>query len=126
MEKKDEQAGFHYTYSAQEQEELRKIRQKYMPQEEDKMAQLRRLDKSVTDKATAAALALGIVGALILGVGMCCVMVWQGIWFVPGIIIGAVGIAMAGAAYPVYGRVVKKQRERIAPEMLRLTDELMK
>jgi len=29
-------------------------------------------------------------------------------------------------AYPLYNRTLKKERERIAPEILRLTDELMK
>ncbi len=29
-------------------------------------------------------------------------------------------------AYPVYNRVLKKERARIAPEILRLTEELLK
>ena len=42
--------NFSYTYSAKEQEEIRKIREKYVPKEADKMEQLRRLDTSVTQK----------------------------------------------------------------------------
>lgn len=117
---------FHYTYSASRQEEVKLIREKYIPKETDKMEQLRRLDASTTKRSTIIALSIGIVGALILGIGMCCSMVWGESLFVPGIVIGLVGIALIVSAYPVYVRVTKKQREKIAPEIIRLTDELMK
>lgn len=125
MENQKESEGFSYTYSAKEQEELKRIRQKYLPRETDKMEQLRRLDRSVTRKASAVSIAVGIAGALILGVGMCCTMVWMEKWFIPGIVIGLFGIAVVSLAYPLYTRIVKKERERIAPEIIRLTDELL-
>ena len=53
-------------------------------------------------------------------------MVAGGIWFVPGILIGIIGMAVLGAAYPIYNHVLKKEREKAAPEIMRLTDELMK
>jgi hypothetical protein len=115
---------FRYTYSAKEQEEIEKIRQKYIPKEENKMEQLRKLDESVTKSGTIAALALGIVSALLLGIGMCCSLVWADRYFVPGIIIGLLGIAGAIAAYPLYNHITAKKREQIAPEILRLTEEL--
>lgn len=117
---------FSYTYSAKEQAEIQKIREKYVPKEADKIEQLRRLDKSVTDKSTAVSLAVGIVGALVLGFGMSCCMVWKDTLFVVGIIVGIIGIALVSAAYPVYNYVTKKEREKIAPEIIRLTDELIK
>ena len=43
---------FEYIYSAEQQEEIKNIRKKYMAPEEDKMDQLRKLDASVTMKAT--------------------------------------------------------------------------
>ena len=57
---------------------------------------------------------------------MCCAMVWQGIWFIPGIVIGLAGIVVVAMAYPIYQKILKKEREKIAPEIIRLTDELMK
>ena len=126
MEPHEEKQGFTYTYSAREQEEVRRIREKYSPRPEDKLEQLRRLDEGVTRKATVAALVLGVVGTLVLGLGMSCTLVWAETLFVPGIVIGVIGIAALCAAYPVYQHLVKKERERIAPEILRLTDELMK
>ena len=94
--------------------------------EENKMEQLRRLDAGVTEKATAVSIIVGIAGALIMGIGMCCAMVWQGIWFIPGIVIGLAGIVVVAMAYPIYQKILKKEREKIAPEIIRLTDELMK
>ena len=124
----EQREAFSYTYSAKEQEEIKKIREKYQKKnpEEDKMEQLRRLDQSVTQKGTMTALILGIVGTLLLGVGMCGCMVWAGIWFVPGIIVGVVGIALIAAAYPMFIRITRQERERIAPEIIRLTEELLK
>ena len=126
MENHQEKETFQFTYSAKEQEEIKNIRKKYMAPEEDKMEQLRRLDASVSQKGTAAALIVGIIGTLLLGIGMCCCMVWQRELFIPGVIIGVIGIAVLAAAYPLYNHVIQKERERIAPEIIRLTDELMK
>ena len=44
---------------------------------------------------------------------------------VVGIAVGIAGMVLVALAYPLYNRVLKKQRERIAPEILRLTDELL-
>lgn len=120
-----EKERFSYTYSAKEQEEVNRIRKKYVA-EDNKLEQLRRLDAGVTEKATAVSIIVGVVGALVLGVGMCCAMVWQGMWFIPGIVIGLVGMAVVAMAYPIYQKVLKKERKKIAPEIIRLTDELIK
>jgi len=131
-----EQSGFSYTYSAKEQEELKKIREKYTAptKVEDKMTRLRRLDASVTNTAQAVALAFGVIGALILGFGMSLCMTELGSFLlasrstvmVIGIIIGVVGGILASLAYPIYNAIVKAKRKKLAPEILRLTDELMK
>ena len=63
---------------------------------------------------------------MILGAGMSCCMVWTDALLIPGIVIGVIGMAVLAVAYPLYNRTLKKERERIAPEILRLTDELMK
>jgi hypothetical protein len=115
---------FHYTYSAKQQEEINKIRQKYIPKEENKMEQLRRLDESATRMGTMVALAVGIASALLLGVGMCCTMVWAESYFVLGIVIGVFGIAGVAMAFPLYSYITAKQREKIAPEIMRLSEEL--
>lgn len=57
---------------------------------------------------------------------MCCTMVWADRLFIPGIMIGIVGIVGMIATYPIFTRVTKKRREKLAPEIMRLSDELMK
>ena len=129
MENKEE--SFSYTYSAAQQQEVENIRKKYLPKEEDKMEQLRRLHSIPTQKAQAASLAVGIIGALIMGTGMSLAMtdigaVLGGFALVLGIVIGIVGMVLVALAYPLFNRVLKKEREKIAPEILRLSDELLK
>ena len=131
-----EQSGFTYTYSAREQAELRRIREKYTAPTEayDKMARLRRLDASVTSTAQAVALVFGVVGTLMLGFGMSLIMtelseilgVTGNTAMAIGIVIGVFGGVLAGLAYPIYNAIVKAKRKKLAPEIIRLTDELMK
>ena len=61
---------FNYTYSAKQQREIAKIREKYLPREENKLDALRRLDKKASRKGTVVSLILGVIGCLVMGVGM--------------------------------------------------------
>lgn len=124
----NEKKKYSYSYSAQENKEIKRIREKYTePSErETKLEQLRRLDESVNKSAMAVALTVGILGALILGFGMSCVMVWADKMFVPGIIFGILGIVISVLAYPIYKIKAEKKRKEIAPLILKLTDELIK
>ena len=136
MENNNENNGFQYTYSAKEQAELKRIRDKYTaPTEvEDKMARLRRLDASVNNTAQAVALVFGVIGTLILGCGMSLCMTEIGeilgisgdMAMIIGIPVGIVGGVLASLAYPIYNAIVKAKRKKLAPEIIRLTDELMK
>ncbi|MBQ7294175.1 MAG: hypothetical protein IJW79_10610 [Clostridia bacterium] len=136
MQNSNEQNRFSYTYSAKEQAELKKIREKYAPQseEEDKMARLRRLDASVARTAQSVALVFGVLGTLILGSGMSLCMtdlfaafgIGKNTAFVVGIAVGVVGGILASLAYPIYNAIVRHKRKKLAPEILRLADELMK
>ena len=127
---------FSYTYSAGEQAEVRRIREKYAPtaRPEDKLARLRRLDAGVTQAAQAVALVFGVLGALILGFGMSLCMTDLGallglsarVSMVLGIAVGIAGGILAGLAYPMYNVVLENRRKRLAPEIISLTDELMK
>lgn len=120
----DNNESFEFTYSAPEQEEVRRIREKYLPKPESKLEQLRRLDDGVTKKATAVSLVFGVLGTLIMGGGMSMCLVWADTLMIPGILVGVLGIVGIVLAYPVYCRTVAKERQRIAPEILRLTEEI--
>lgn len=128
MENKE--TSFSYTYSAREQAEVERIRKRYLPPEEDKMAQLRKLDRIPEQKAQVWSLCLGIIGALLLGLGMSLFMTDFGAFLgdsamAIGTVVGIIGLVPVVLAYPVYNRVLAKERRRIAPEILRLTEELM-
>ena len=128
MENKE---GFSYTYSAAQQQEVEDIRKKYLPKEEDKMEQLRKLHAVPTRKAQTVSIVAGVIGALIMGTGMSLAMTeigaaLGGLAMIIGIGVGIVGMVLVALAYPLYNRVLKKQREKIAPEVLRLSDELLK
>ncbi len=125
---------FHYSYSASQQEEVEAIRKKYMADtisaQVDKMEQLRRLDAGVTQKATSISLALGVISALIMGSGMSLVMtdigekIGMSVTTLPGILIGIVGMVGVICAYPLYQRIIIRERKKIAPQILKLTEEL--
>ena len=126
-----ENHSFEYTYSPQRQREIEEIRKAYLPKEEDKMAELRRLHAIPTQKAQTLSLTVGIIGTLILGTGMSLCMTELGaalgsLAMVLGILVGLAGLAMVAVSYPLYRRTLEQERAKIAPEILRLTDELLR
>ncbi len=133
----NENNGFQYNYSAKEQAELKKIREKYITDtkssEMSTMEKIKKLDSGVTKKGTVIALIIGILGTLIMGVGMSLIMTdigsilgaYSDKSLVIGIVIGLAGMLGVVAAYPVYQCVISKERKKIAPEILSLTDELI-
>ena len=132
-----ENKSFAYTYSANEQAEIKKIREKYATPDAsltNKMEMLRKMDASVTRKGTVVSLIFGFVGTLFLGFGMSLAMSelsailgsHVALAMPIGIAVGLFGILVAALAYPAYTWITARERKRIAPEILRLTDELMK
>lgn len=62
----------------------------------------------------------GSISAIVMGAGMSLVMTDIGVLLgslamVIGIVVGIVGMVLVALAYPIYNRVLKKQREKIAP-----------
>ena len=128
MENKE---NFTFTYSAQQQKEVEAIRSNYVPREEDKLEQLRRLHRIPSQKAQTVALTVGVIGTLIMGTGMSLAMTDIGsslgnLAMLLGIVVGLAGMALVALAYPLYNRVLKKEREKIAPQILALSDQLLK
>ena len=122
--------SFEYTYSAERRQELEAIRKKYLPKEEDKMEKLRHLHSIPTRKAKAASIAVGVIGTLVLGTGMSLCMTELGaalgqLAMVTGILVVIAGMALVALACPFFYHILKKERARIAPEILQLTEELM-
>lgn len=116
--------NFEYSYSAETQSEIEAIRKKYLPPEEreNKLEKLRKLDAGVTMPGLISAMALGILSALVFGVGMCCFLVWSK--FALGTLLCMLGVVGMLVAPWLYRRLVEKRKAQIAPEILRLTEEL--
>ena len=125
MQKKNN--TFEYTYSASQQEEIKKIRDKYMIKTptESKIEQLHRLDKKAERLGIIISIVLGVIGTLIFGIGLCCILVWTKL-FVWGIVIGIVGMIMLIMAYPSYKYITKKERKKVSSQILKLIEELEK
>ncbi len=125
MKMENKKESFEYTYSAEQQAEIEKIKAKYMPAPDNKLEQLRKLDASVTKPGTVVGLILGIVGTLVFGGGLSMVLLNIGNdMILPGCILGVVGMVLMMLAYPIYRKITEKQKEKIAPQILALTEEL--
>lgn len=103
------------------------IAKDYMPKETSKVRQLKKLDDKAKKPAFITALSVGIVGALILGTGMCFSMgvLGSGIAaMVFGIILGIIGIAICIINYPLYLKLLKKGKSMYAYEIIELAKEI--
>lgn len=112
----------------QEKQYARQVRAEYAPgsEEEGKLEQLKKLDRTARRPAEIFAYTFGIVGALVLGVGMCLAMEVIGSMMPLGIVIGVVGIAMVTANYFLYRAILRSRKKKYAKEIVSLSDELLK
>lgn len=113
----------------QEQKEMvEMIRKDYEEKSvrESKFEQLQRLDRAARRPACIFAYSFGVLGALVLGAGMCVAMGVLGGPFALGIAVGAVGIAMVSANYFIFRAMEKAGRKKYAKRILALSDELLK
>ena len=117
---------FTYQYSATQNREVENIRRKYLPQEESKIEILRKLDNRVRSAGMIPALCIGVIGCLIFGIGMCFGLdVFAGAdWL--SVLFGVIGVIVMIPAYPVYRYVAKKTKAELTPEILRLSEEIIK
>ena len=110
---------------------VQKIRTQYTEKQHTELDELKALDAKVKKPANVFAYTYGSVSAVVMGTGMSLAMTQIGaalgdLAMVLGLVVGVVGMVLVALAYPLYNRVLKKQREKIAPEILRLSDELLK
>ena len=115
---------FEYNYSAERAREVEAIRRKYEKPAEDKFEQLKALDRKAERRGQIFSIAIGIIGTLVLGTGMSMVMVGQVPFLIPGIVIGVVGALALSAAYPIYKTITKKDRDKVAGQILALAKQI--
>lgn len=117
---------FSYNYSAARNKEVESIRRKYMPHEESKLEKLKKLDLRVQTAGTIESLCFGVVGALVFGIGMCFFLdVFAGAAWLTALLM-VLGAVIMIPAYPIYRRIARKTKAELTPEILRLSEEIMK
>lgn len=113
-----------YTYSAAQHAEVKRIYDKYILQDEDKMEKLRRLDRNVTRVGTTAAATVALAGVLILCFGMSYFFCWSK-FSVIGLLIALAGLTAVLTAHPIYKAITARYRKKLSPEIIALCKELM-
>ena len=116
--------SFSYTYSAPENQEVLNIRKKYLPREESKLEELKRLDNLVQNSGVMESLILGVGGCLVFGLGLCLAMkvIGNAMWL--GILLNLIGTVGMIFAYPVNRKIYNKVKTEHTPRILELTAEL--
>lgn len=123
---------FTYKYSAEENKEIKEIRNKYIKNEESKVEELKRMDSKVKRPANVFAYVFGSISAIIMGSGMSLVMTdiseMVGIKnpMLYGVVIGVIGMLMAIINYPIYKKILGNRRKKYADKIIALSDEIMK
>ena len=121
-----ENSTFSYSYSAARNKEVENIRRKYLPEEESKLETLKRLDNRVQSAGMIESLCIGIIGALTFGIGMCFFLeVFAGATWLSALFM-IIGTLLMIPAYPIYRRIARQTKEKLTPEILRLSEEIMK
>ena len=121
-----ENKPFTYNYSAVRNKEVENIRRKYLPEEESKLETLKRLDYKVQSAGMIESLCIGIIGALVFGIGMCFFLeVFAGVAWLTALFM-IIGTLLMIPAYPIYRRIAHRTKKKLTPEILRLSEEIMK
>lgn len=120
-----ENKPFTYQYSAEKNREVEAIRKKYLPHQPSKIERLKKLDGRVQRAGWTEGLSIGVVGALIFGLGMCFYLeVFAGAAWLTALLM-VLGVLLMIPAYPIYRYVSRKAKARLTPEILRLSEEIM-
>ncbi len=122
---KDNRFEYFYRAPTQEQrQEIESIRSGYVSDsQEEKLACLRRLNRHVRNMPMVISLTLGVVGVLVFGLGMSMVLALNLLG--GGIIVSAVGIIPIALAAPVHNLILRHEKKKYGPQILRLSDELL-
>lgn len=100
----------------------------YTPKDTSKVVALKKLDAKAKMPATIFTYILGIIAALILGIGMCLTMGQIGdsttFMYILGIILGIIGIIGVSVNYPIYRKLLAKGKQKYAFEIVQLAKEI--
>ena len=103
------------------------IAKEYAPKEHSKILALKKLDAKAKRGANVFAFTFGIISSLVFGTGMCLAMQVIGgtiPLMVLGIIIGIIGFTLCGINYPIYKKILEKDKKKYAFEIVQLAKEI--
>ena len=123
-----ENTTFTYKYSAKNNNEIQEIRKKYLPKEENKLEELKRLDNKVNNAGVIESLCIGIGATLLFGLGFCLVLqvLGEGLFLIVlGVILSLIGVGVMLISYPVYRSINNSVKEKLSPRILELSSELL-
>ncbi len=104
------------------------IANEYAPKDTSKVVALHKLDAKAKLPATVFTYSVGILSALVFGVGMCLAMGQIGSGttgsFVLGIIVGVLGMVGMSINYPIYKRILANGKKKYAFEIMELAKEI--
>lgn len=111
---------------------VQRIRSQYTEKMYTELDALKALDRKVKKPANLFAYIFGTFSALIMGGGMSLIMtdISETLKisdpFVPGLVIGIVGLVMASVNYPIYKALLNGRRKKYAKEIVALSDKIMR
>ena len=87
---------------------------------------MKRLDRKVQSAGTIEGLCFGIIGSLVFGIGMCFALdVFEGAAWLTALFM-IIGTLLMIPAYPIYRRISSKTRAELTPEILSLSEEIIR
>ena len=121
---------FKYKYSAptqEERKEINSIRNQYLPKDETTVdiERLRKLNNKVQGLPMAISISFGVIGLLTFGLGLTFFLEWVNLWYC-GIPCSIVGIVLMILAYPSYQKTLQRLKGKYGPEIIKLSNELLK
>ena len=107
---------FSYNYSADRNEELRKIREKYEiknDEEQDKLEKIRAMDRKIETPGKVCGIIFGLFFTFIFGGGLGLCIKTEEMGFVLGLFLGILGLLGMAFAPKITKIIFKKQKEKI-------------
>jgi uncharacterized Tic20 family protein len=103
------------------------IAKEYAPKDNSKIVALKKLDNKAKLPATIFTYSFGIISILIVGTGMSLALQAIGsgvISMISGVIIGIIGFILCGINYPIYKRMLERDKAKYAYEIVELAREI--
>ncbi len=120
---------FEFEYQAptmEQKKEIQNIQKKYLNHNfsNDKLNRLKKLDNKVKSVPEAIGISQGVIGVLIFGTGLTCILEWN--LYVLGIIVMIIGTILVVSANFIYNIVKNKLKNKYKDEILSISNELLK